>query len=166
MKSHRRSIVHFIKYLSPVVISILSICKRKLSFAITFNSLLRKQILSRMTPVIVNRFLMISIFLLTPILNFGQSKRVKPVSTVPIQGTVVTEHFVSEILKDNKIGIELKRSISVYLPPGYHHSKKTYPVIYYFHSINWSRRKSGSTDIGPRHCHRAYPGIYFGGSKL
>ena len=84
---------------------------------------------------------MISIFLLTPILNFGQSKRVKPVSTVPIQGTVVTEHFVSEILKDNKIGIDLKRSISVYLPPGYHHSKKTYPVIYYFHSINWSNER-------------------------
>lgn len=57
------------------------------------------------------------------------------------RGTVVTEHLTSEILKDNRIGIDPKRSISVYLPAGYQKSKKSYPVIYYFHSLNYSNEQ-------------------------
>jgi S-formylglutathione hydrolase FrmB len=56
-------------------------------------------------------------------------------------GTVVTEHFTSEVLRENLIGVDTKRSISVYIPQGYHESGKSYPVIYYFHSINWSNER-------------------------
>lgn len=56
-------------------------------------------------------------------------------------GTVVTEHFTSEILRDNRIGLELKRSISIYLPASYHEGTKAYPVIYYFHSLGWSNER-------------------------
>lgn len=56
-------------------------------------------------------------------------------------GKVITEHVNSEILRDNLIGIDLKRSISVYLPAGYDEGKKSYPVIYYFHSIGWSNER-------------------------
>jgi enterochelin esterase-like enzyme len=59
----------------------------------------------------------------------------------PTTGTLVTEHITSEVLRDNRIGLDLKRSISIYLPPGYHESTKSYPVIYYFHSINWSNER-------------------------
>lgn len=57
------------------------------------------------------------------------------------RGTMVTEHITSEVLRDNCIGIDAKRSISVYLPAGYRESNKPYPVIYYFHSINWSNER-------------------------
>lgn len=57
------------------------------------------------------------------------------------RGTLVTEYFTSEILRDNLIGIDSTRSISVYLPSGYHETKKSYPVIYYFHPINWSNER-------------------------
>jgi len=50
-------------------------------------------------------------------------------------GTVVTEHIDSALLKENRIGVEPRRSVSVYLPPGYNEGKKSYPVIYYFHSF-------------------------------
>jgi S-formylglutathione hydrolase FrmB len=56
-------------------------------------------------------------------------------------GTIVTEYLTSEALRDNRIGIDPKRSISVYLPPGYHESTKSYPVIYYFHTINWNNER-------------------------
>lgn len=56
-------------------------------------------------------------------------------------GSVVTEHFTSEILRENLIGIDPKRSLSVYLPPGYQDGQKSYPVIYYFHTINWSNQR-------------------------
>lgn len=55
--------------------------------------------------------------------------------------TVVTEYLNSKILQENLIGIDPKRSISVYLPQGYHDSKKQYPVIYYFHSLGWSNER-------------------------
>jgi S-formylglutathione hydrolase FrmB len=56
-------------------------------------------------------------------------------------GTLHTEYFDSEVLRDNRIGVNPKRSISVYLPPGYAASRKSYPVIYYFHTINWSNER-------------------------
>lgn len=69
----------------------------------------------------------------------------------PRRGTLVTEHLTSEVLRDNRIGLDLQRSISVYLPPGYHEGTKSYPVIYYFHSINWSNERmfAAGNDIQP-----------------
>lgn len=57
------------------------------------------------------------------------------------RGTLVTGYLDSEILKENLIGLDTKRSISVYLPQGYQESGRSYPVIYYFHNINWSNER-------------------------
>lgn len=59
----------------------------------------------------------------------------------PAHGKVVTEYLQSDILRENRIGLDVKRSISVYLPPGYGQHVKAYPVIYYFHSLGWSNEK-------------------------
>jgi hypothetical protein len=56
-------------------------------------------------------------------------------------GTVVTEHIVSEKLRDTKTGLDPNRTVKIYLPPGYGESGKSYPVIYYFHSLNWTAEK-------------------------
>lgn len=70
------------------------------------------------------------------------SSGVDAIVTSPVKsGTLVTEYIDSEILRDNRVGLDLKRSISVYLPKGYHESKKSYPVIYYFHSLGWSNER-------------------------
>lgn len=66
------------------------------------------------------------------------------------QGKVVTEHIISKILKDNKIGLDTNRSISIYLPPGYEQSGKSYPVIYFFHSLGWSNEKMFAGDNSPQ----------------
>lgn len=50
-------------------------------------------------------------------------------------GYVVTEHFTSKILRDTHTGLNLNRNIKIYLPPGYAASGKSYPVVYYCHSI-------------------------------
>jgi len=50
-------------------------------------------------------------------------------------GTVVTEKLTSAILRDNRIGLDLNRNIKVYLPPDYSDSGKSYPVVYFCHSI-------------------------------
>ncbi len=65
-------------------------------------------------------------------------------------GTVVTEHFTSEILRANKVGLKLERSVSVYLPPGYGEGDKPYPVIYYFHGLGWSNERMFSEENSPR----------------
>jgi S-formylglutathione hydrolase FrmB len=56
-------------------------------------------------------------------------------------GTLVTEHLTSEVLKENRIGLDAKRSISVYLPAGYNEGTKRYPVVYYFHSLGGSNER-------------------------
>lgn len=43
--------------------------------------------------------------------------------------------LASTILSENLIGLDTNRTIKVYLPPGYHNSGKSYPVVYYCHSI-------------------------------
>jgi len=53
----------------------------------------------------------------------------------PKRGRLVTEKIISEILKENRINLDVNRSVNVYLPPGYDASRKSYPVVYYFHSI-------------------------------
>jgi enterochelin esterase-like enzyme len=56
-------------------------------------------------------------------------------------GTVVTETYRSAALSKTLTSLDPNRVIKIYLPPGYHESNKTYPVVYYFHSLNWSAEK-------------------------
>jgi predicted alpha/beta superfamily hydrolase len=49
-------------------------------------------------------------------------------------GTIVTKIINSVYLK-NTGGENPNRRISIYLPPGYDHSTKHYPVIYYLHGF-------------------------------
>lgn len=51
-----------------------------------------------------------------------------------ISGSVVTKFINSTYLK-NTGGENTNRRISVYLPPGYDQSNKSYPVIYYLHGF-------------------------------
>ena len=83
------------------------------------------------------------LFLLICLLNtsaFAQSKT-KAVSNEKKQGTVVTEHLASAILQENRVSLDVNRSIKVYLPPGYASSGKSYPVVYYCHNIFYSAEK-------------------------
>src|SRR3989337_3155308 len=50
-------------------------------------------------------------------------------------GSVVTERFVSEVLRETRTGLDSDRSIKIYLPPSYSRSHRSYPVVYYCHSI-------------------------------
>ncbi|WP_299901911.1 alpha/beta hydrolase-fold protein [uncultured Aquimarina sp.] len=52
-----------------------------------------------------------------------------------IKGNIVEDVIPSKVLKKNKIGLNVTRKIKTYLPPGYSSSKKTYPVVYYLHSL-------------------------------
>ena len=52
-----------------------------------------------------------------------------------VKGTLVTDSLVSSILKENKIQLDPLRKIYVYLPPSYSSSKRSYPVVYYFHTV-------------------------------
>jgi hypothetical protein len=76
-----------------------------------------------------------------------KKKQVADTATVVKQGTVVTKKLASAILKENKVGLEATRTVKIYLPPGYETSGKSYPVVYYFHSI------FGNADmiLGDRH---------------
>ena len=58
-----------------------------------------------------------------------------------VHGTLVKEKLFSQVLRDNRIGLDTNRNIMIYLPPGYAESKKSYPVVYYLHSIFWSAEK-------------------------
>jgi hypothetical protein len=57
------------------------------------------------------------------------------------RGSVVTEYLDSTVLRDNRVGLDPKRLVKVYLPPSYAGSNRAYPVVYYFHSLNWSAAK-------------------------
>jgi S-formylglutathione hydrolase FrmB len=59
----------------------------------------------------------------------------------PKRGTLVTEKLASSILKENRIGLDPERRVKVFLPPGYEASGKSYPVVYYCHSIFWNPEK-------------------------
>jgi len=50
-------------------------------------------------------------------------------------GTLVTEKLASVILRENRIGLDVNRTIKVFLPPGYNDSGKSYPVVYYCHNF-------------------------------
>src|SRR5882672_6016236 len=67
---------------------------------------------------------------------WAQSKtKAKSVAPETKHGTLVTETLTSAILRENKIGVDPNRSIHIYLPPGYATSGKSYPVVYFCHSI-------------------------------
>lgn len=51
------------------------------------------------------------------------------------EGKLVTDSLTSTILKENKVGLRLTRTMKIYLPVGYEQSGKSYPVIYYCHSM-------------------------------
>src|SRR5688572_25335262 len=91
-----------------------------------------------------------SIFILTlaiiinAFFSFAQSKPKASQNTTALTskevklGTLVTESLTSDALRENRIGLDPKRSVSIYLPRGYNGSTKRYPVIYFFHSLGWS----------------------------
>lgn len=56
----------------------------------------------------------------------------------PTASTVETRLIESSVLADNKVGLDLHRSVKIYLPAGYAGGKARYPVIYLLHNINWS----------------------------
>ena len=55
----------------------------------------------------------------------------------PPRITIVDEPFVSEVLRENRIGLNPERATKVYLPPGYAKSGQRYPVVYFLHNA-WS----------------------------
>lgn len=67
------------------------------------------------------------LILLSTSIAFAQSKK----------GKLVTDVYVSKILKDNKINLDVNRKIKVYLPPNYETSNKFYPVVYFLHNMFW-----------------------------
>ncbi len=53
----------------------------------------------------------------------------------PGVGTLVVDSLTSTILKDNKIHMDPLRKVYIYLPASYNTSKRSYPVVFYFHTI-------------------------------
>jgi hypothetical protein len=72
------------------------------------------------------RTICISLICIQQVLVFAQS---------PKHGRLVTEKLTSEVLRENRIGLGPDRTIKIYLPPSYEDTKKSYPVVYYFHSM-------------------------------
>ena len=56
-------------------------------------------------------------------------------------GVVETKYIDSRVLEDNRVGLSLRRSLKVYLPPGYSKGKSRYPVVYMLHGLNWSNER-------------------------
>jgi hypothetical protein len=53
-------------------------------------------------------------------------------------GKIVDAEIDSGALAGNLVGVEPRRGIKVYLPPGYERGSDRYPVIYYIHNMHWS----------------------------
>ena len=64
-----------------------------------------------------------------------------PSSAAPAASVVETKYIDSAVLKDNRTGLELHRSLKIYLPPGYSKGQSRYPVIYMLHGLNWSNER-------------------------
>ncbi len=56
-------------------------------------------------------------------------------------GRIVDAEINSRALEGNLVGVDPRRRIKVYLPPGYERSTDRYPVIYYVHNMHWSPRQ-------------------------
>ncbi len=68
----------------------------------------------------------------------AQSAETSTPSAVTGTGTETHEYLIvtaidSECIKNNLSGASPERSLSVYLPPSYYDSEKSYPVVYYLH---------------------------------
>lgn len=72
------------------------------------------------------RLICISLICVQRVLVFAQS---------PAHGRLITEKLASEVLHENMIGLDPNRTVKIYLPPSYDGTKKSYPVVYYFHSM-------------------------------
>lgn len=72
-----------------------------------------------------NRILLLGLLLITPISSTAQT------------GSINTDEFHFTALEGNLVGDSPKRSVIVYLPPGYERSKKMrYSVVYLLHGFN------------------------------
>ncbi len=60
--------------------------------------------------------------------------------------TVETVFLESTVLRDNRVGLNTRRSLKVYLPAGYAAGKQRYPVIYMLHGLNWSNERMFAPD--------------------
>lgn len=52
-----------------------------------------------------------------------------------MSGKIVDDTINSKVLVENKIGLQTKRNLKVYLPPDYDTSSNRYPVVYYLHNL-------------------------------
>jgi hypothetical protein len=74
----------------------------------------------------------------------------------PPRLTLVDEPFESAVLRDNRIGLDLKRAIKVLLPPGYANSKQRYPVVYFLHNAWYGPRQMIEDGRAQRLIERAF----------
>jgi hypothetical protein len=73
--------------------------------------------------------------IINPLIAQVNSKKKLAKTEVKERGTIITAQLHSGILKENLVGLNTTRKVMVYLPPRYSSSKKSYPVVYYCHSI-------------------------------
>jgi hypothetical protein len=64
-----------------------------------------------------------------------------PLFAAPAPVSVVDEVFVSQVLQENRIGLDAGRRMKVYLPPGYAKSGRRYPVVYFLHNAWWGPKQ-------------------------
>jgi len=64
-----------------------------------------------------------------------------PATAAAPASVVETKYIDSTVLKDNRVGLNTRRSLKVYLPPGYAAGKARYPVVYMLHGLNWSNER-------------------------
>ena len=67
-------------------------------------------------------------------------------TATPPAGRVETKILESRALADNRVGLNLRRPLKVYLPPGYAAGRQRYPVIYMLHGLNWSNERMFAPD--------------------
>ena len=73
-------------------------------------------------------------FMLFILLVSGQVSGQK-IGEYSLSGRVVKETIVSDVLEENKVGLQTERAVFIYLPPSYSNSEKSFPVVYYLHNI-------------------------------
>lgn len=64
-----------------------------------------------------------------------------PAASFATGSVVETRILDSTVLKDNRTGLNTRRPLKVYLPPGYATGTRRYPVIYMLHGLNWSNER-------------------------
>ncbi|MEM6894495.1 MAG: alpha/beta hydrolase-fold protein [Bacteroidota bacterium] len=74
-------------------------------------------------------------FLLTALLWVGISSIQAQKNEVDLYERMLAKTIHSNILSENKIGIDTVRQVHVYLPPSYHLSEHSFPVVYYLHNF-------------------------------